>query len=201
MPDADRRSRLLQEALQIVSAEGLAAVTHRSVEKAAGAPHGSVTYWFGTREGLIAALVDDLCDESERQVGAIAAAVEAQLVAGRMPDLDGIARGLAEWMDGGAAHHLARMELELQAARDPAHAARMTRAAGVFWQMCAAISAMLGSENPERDGRARAAMIDGLLLDRLAHQPQDHELLVAALRMLLGVSGSAVGSQPGPPNT
>ena len=31
---------------------------------------------------------------------------------------------LTAWMDAGAQLHLARMELELQGARDPAHAAR-----------------------------------------------------------------------------
>jgi hypothetical protein len=30
-----------------------------------------------------------------------------------------------------------------------------------------------------------AAMLDGLLLDRLAHAPQDHEVLVAGVRWLL----------------
>jgi DNA-binding transcriptional regulator YbjK len=34
----------------LVSSDGLGAVTHRSVEKAGGAPHGSVTYWFGSRD-------------------------------------------------------------------------------------------------------------------------------------------------------
>ncbi|MGE4428137.1 MAG: TetR family transcriptional regulator, partial [Solirubrobacteraceae bacterium] len=58
-PDSsDRRSRLLHEALALVSASGLAAVTHRSVERAAGAPHGSVTYHFGNRDGLIDAMVE-----------------------------------------------------------------------------------------------------------------------------------------------
>ena len=71
MPSSDRRLRLLQEALRLVSEGGLGAVSHRSVEQAAGAPHGSVTYWFGSREGLIAALVDWLCAESERQGRAI----------------------------------------------------------------------------------------------------------------------------------
>ena len=39
--------------------------------------------------------------------------------------------------------------------------------------------------DPETDGRAMAAMVDGLLLDRLAHPPQSHDMLVAAIRQLL----------------
>jgi DNA-binding transcriptional regulator YbjK len=98
MPADDRRIRLLQEALRLVSEAGLGAVTHRSVERAAGAPHGSVTYWFGNRDGLISALVDWLCEESERQVAAIAAPVEEQLAAGQAPDADAVAAALAAWM-------------------------------------------------------------------------------------------------------
>ena len=75
-------------------------------------------------------------------------------------------------MDHSAARHLARMELELQGAREPAHAERMTKAAQVFWEMCAVIAKGLGSEDPDRDGRAMAVMLDGLMLDRLAH-PQE----------------------------
>lgn len=181
----DRRTRLLQEALNLVSAAGLGAVTHRRVESAAGAPHGSVTYWFGSREGLISALVDWLCDESERQVSVIAEDIQAQLEAGRAPDAEAVATALEAWMDSPTAHHLARLELELQGAREPAHAARMTAAAAVFWRMCATLAAAMGSTDPERDGRVMSAMVDGLLLDRVAHPPQDREVLVAAVRWVL----------------
>lgn len=204
MSAPDRRTRLLEEALRLVSEAGLGAVTHRSVERAAGAPHGSVTYWFGSREGLISALVEWLCAESERQAAAIAAPVQAQLAAGETPDIDGVARALASWMDAAATHHLARMELELQGAREPAHAARMTQAARIFWQMCETIAVGLGSRDPQHDGRAMAVMLDGLLLDRLAHPPQDQEVVAAAVRWLLsGPPASAEASggvHPGPRN-
>ena len=57
----------------------------------------------------------------------------------------------------------------------------MTDAARIFWRMCEPLAATAGSEDPERDGRAMAAMVDGLLLDRLAHPGQTHELLVEAV--------------------
>jgi AcrR family transcriptional regulator len=182
---SERRQRLLEEALRLVSESGLGAVTHRNVEQAAGAPHGSVTYWFGSREGLIFALVDWMCDESERQARAIATPVQERLAAGQTLDIDAVAAALSQWMDSSAAHHLARMELELQGAREPAHAERMTKAAQVFWDMCAAIAEGLGSDDPDRDGRAMAVMLDGLLLDRLAHPPQSQDVVAASVRWLL----------------
>jgi AcrR family transcriptional regulator len=197
MAASDRRTRLLEETLRLVSEAGLGAVTHRSVEQAAGAPHGSVTYWFGSREGLISALIESLCEESERQTRAIANWVQEQLAAGETLDVEAIAHALSAWMDGGAAVHVARMELELQGAREPAHARRMTQAAQVFWDMCGAIAAGLGSADPACDGRAMAVMLDGLLLDRLAHPPQDQAVVVAALRWLLaGPPGGAAAEAP-----
>ena len=79
----------------------------------------------------------------------------------------------------------------------------MTRAATKFWDMGTTISHSLGSTNPERDGRTMAVMLDGLLLDRLTHPPQDQEVVVAALRWLLSGAppDGAAGDQPGPRNT
>ena len=37
----------------------------------------------------------------------------------------------------------------------------------------------------ELELRAMAVMLDGLLLDRLAHPPQDHAVVLAAVRWLL----------------
>jgi AcrR family transcriptional regulator len=183
--EPDRRTRLLDEAERLVADAGLGAVTHRSVEKAAGAPHGSVTYWFSSRDGLIAALVDRLCEESERQVGEIAGRAQSQLERGEALDVDAVTAALVGWMDGASRHHAVRMELELHSARDPIHAERMTRAAATFWAMGSALSAALGSSDPERDGRAMAEMLDGILLDRLTHPGQEDAVVRAAVSWLL----------------
>jgi AcrR family transcriptional regulator len=182
---SERRTRLLQEALRLVTESGLGAVTHRNVEQAAGAPHGSVTYWFGSREGLISALVDWMCDESERQVRAIATPVQQQIAAGQTLDIDAIAGALSAWRHAAPPPPSARVARDPKGAREPAHAERMTKAAQVFWDMCAAITEGLGSEDPDRDGRAMAAMLDGLLLDRLAHPPQGQDVVAASVRWLL----------------
>lgn len=180
-----RQARLLDEAIALVAGGGLGAVTHRSVENAAGAPHGSVTYWFGTRDGLVAAIVERLVTECEGQVAAIAERVAEAFAAGSAPDVQAVADGLRSWIDDNREVHLARLELELAAVRDPRLAERMRDAASVFWRMCEPLAAALGSDDPERDGRAMAAMVDGLLLDRLSHPPQAHDLLAGAVSKLL----------------
>ena len=174
---------LLDEARRLIAEGGLGAVTHRSVEQAARVPHGSVTYYFGSRDGLVAALVERMIAQSEAQVAAIA---ERQAASS---DVDSVARNIATWMDDNRELHLARLELELAAARDERIRERMTDAARIVWRMCEPLAAAAGSTDPERDGRAMAAMVDGLLLDRLAHPGQTHELLVEAVGRLTGPRG------------
>jgi AcrR family transcriptional regulator len=184
-----RGLRLVDEALRLASEGGLGAVTHRSVQGAAGMPHGSVTYWFGSREGLLAAMVDRLVEQCEARVAPIAAGIEAAYASGAEPDPEQVAEAVAAWIDDDRELHLARLELELAAARDPRLRPRMTDAARVFWRMCEPLARATGSDDPERDGRAMAAMVDGLLLDRLAHPTQPREVLVAALRRVLSRRG------------
>lgn len=190
----DRRALLLQRAIELVAAGGLGAVTHRSVEKAAGAPHGSVTYWFGSRDGLVAAMVDRLATECEAQAGQIATDVAAAFETGG-PDPRVVAKAVAAWIDDGREMHLARLELELAAIRDPRLREKMTAAASIFWRLCEPLAAATGAADPQREGRALASMVDGLLLDRLAHAPQSEALLENAIERLLSPPAPAAGAE------
>lgn len=182
----DRRDLLLDEALRLVAQGGLQAVTHRSVERAASVPHGSVTYYFGSRDELVAAMVERLVATCEARVGVVARDVALALAPpDRVLDVERTAGALAGWMEEDRELHLARLELELAAARDPRLRLRMSDAARVFWRLCEPLALALGSADPERDGRVMASMIDGLLVDRLAHDPADPRVLVAAVRQLL----------------
>lgn len=177
---------MLSEALRLVAEGGLGAVTHRSVEGAAGVPHGSVTYHFGSRDDLIAAMVDELVEISERDVADMARDVAMALAPRRNDfDLDRVAETLVGWMDRERDLHLARFELELAAVRDSRLRERMTDAATVFWRMCEPLVVALGSQDPARDGRVMAAMVDGLLLDHLAHDHADSEAVRVGLRQML----------------
>lgn len=187
----DRRDQLLDEALGLLSAGGLGAVTHRAVERAAGVPHGSVTYHLGGRDALVDALIDRMVEACEREVAAIARDVAMALAGpeGRASpaglDVDAVAEALVRWMDDGRRLHLARFELELAAARDPRLRERMSRAAEVFWRLCEPIVLAMGSADPARDGRAMGAAVDGLLLDHLTHDPVDPAIVRAGARQLL----------------
>ena len=192
----EKATLLLDEARRLIASGGMAAVTHRSVETAARVPHGSVTYYFGSRDGLVYALVERMVAECEDQVAEIARQQQ------QGSDVHSVARNIARWMDDNRELHMARLELELAAARDERIRERMTDAARVFWAMCVPIAAAAGSPDPERDGRGMAAMVDGLLLDRLAHPGQTHELLVEAVARITAprfVPPEADGAAAGAP--
>ncbi|MGE4427948.1 MAG: hypothetical protein AB7G37_15980, partial [Solirubrobacteraceae bacterium] len=122
----------------------------------------------------------------EARVGEIAREVTMAL-APRGPRLDvaPFVDAITAWIDEDRELHLARLELELAAVREPRIRARMTDASRVFWRMCEPLVLALGSADPERDGRAMATMVDGLLMDRLAHDPPSDEVFTAALGHLL----------------
>ncbi len=154
-----------------------------------------MTYWFGSREGLISALVDWMCDESERQARAIATPVQQQIAAGQTLDIDAIAAALSR---GWTARP--RTTSPAWSSSSRARGSRPRRAydpgrPGLLGHV-RRIAEGLGSEDPARDGRAMAVMLDGLLLDRLAHPPQGQDVVAASVRwLLLGVRAARPGGR------
>ncbi|KRG78180.1 hypothetical protein ABB30_05600 [Stenotrophomonas ginsengisoli] len=51
--DPERRQRIIQAALEVITDSGMAACTHRSVAARADVPLGSMTYHFDSREALL----------------------------------------------------------------------------------------------------------------------------------------------------
>ena len=68
---ADRRAQIVDVAIEVMAKRGLAEVSIRDVAGAAGVPISSITYHFGSRNGLLRevmeAMIAKFCD---RMVGA-----------------------------------------------------------------------------------------------------------------------------------
>lgn len=177
---------LLDAALRVIGTRGLRSLTHRAVQEEAGLPHGSVTYYFKTREQLVLAAVERLTAVDREPVAELAHAIAMALAApeGRR-NLAPVARAIGAWVDRDPVLQRARYELLLAGAHDPAVRAAMSGCAAAFWRLCEPIALAAGSQDPARDGRVVVAMIDGLVLDRLAHDPVEPEILVEGLRRLL----------------
>ncbi len=156
----DSRVRLLDAALEILGTAGAAGLTVRATEEAAGLPHGSVRHHFGDRAGMVAALFDHLADrEAPSSEGDPVAALERLLGPGRTLTL-------------------ARYELFLMAARDPALRAPLVRARDRF---VAAAAQHVGA----RAAAPVVAALDGLVLDALVRGGHDRNQLRDAVARIL----------------
>ncbi|MET1074395.1 MAG: TetR family transcriptional regulator [Umezawaea sp.] len=165
---SDRIALLADAAIQVVAAHGMRGLTHRAVDAHAGVPQGSTSAYFRTRKALVEGLVQRLADIETADIDAIGPPPAAS---DGPPDLDRAAAGVAalldHWLGAGRERSLARFACLLEATHHPelrtilAHGDRPRAQAR-------ALVAALGSTDPERDGHALVAFVDGLLFYRLA---------------------------------
>lgn len=67
--DPERRRRITEAAIEVVSERGVAGLTHRAVAQAAGVPLGSTTYHFATLDDILeAAIQKALVDNREERM-------------------------------------------------------------------------------------------------------------------------------------
>lgn len=164
--EKNARTRLLDAALDLLGDAGAASLTVRAVEKAAGLPHGSVRHHFGDRAAMVAFLFDHLAErEGVHVTGDAGAALE-------------------QWLGPGRTLTLARYELFLMAARDPALRAPLVRARDRFVTMAAEVVGPTAAPTV-------VAAVDGLLLDALVRGEHDPARLRQAAAQILDAAGSA----------
>lgn len=186
----DRRDLLLEAAIRVISDQGMRGLTHRAVEAEAGVPHGSTTYYFGTRHELLTALMAYMAERGRRETEPIAHAMTMLLADRSKPiDIDNIARAYVAWIDASAEIELARYELQVTGARDPEMKQLMTETCDVFRRMCEPIVVACGSSNPKRDSHILQAALDGWMFDRLTHSDPSDETIIDGMKMLLGAIG------------
>jgi DNA-binding transcriptional regulator YbjK len=177
-----RRDALCDAAIGVIARNGLRGLTHRAVDRAAGVPEGSTSYYFRTRLALLTAVTDrllavDLADAPPAPPEAII-------------DLDAMAdittQMVMQWTGPGRDRMLARYEISLESVRNPALRARFLDAGRAL--RARTVDSFTGlAADPQRVGRDFVAMLDGLIYDQLAgaggaRSPSD---LRATIRQLL----------------
>jgi DNA-binding transcriptional regulator YbjK len=191
---AGRRTALLDAALRLIASEGLAAVSHRSVERLAGAPHGSTTYYFQSKAALIAAARQRLADLDHLALDGLALQV-ARALASRSPapQWAAITSALARWVDEHRDLHLARFELALQAARDPALAEADAAWHETFLDVIEPVVTSAGARSPRTDTRFVCAAFMGVVFDQAVRPQPDFAATTlprALQRLLLSVTAT-----------
>src|ERR1700677_1730890 len=114
-----RRSDLADAPVETLAAAGMHGLTHRAVDRRAGLPEGSTSYYFPTRQAL-----------REAGVGRLAELITADIPAFPVTDLDAAVEAITAIVETGAttgrSRHLARYELILEAGRRPELRAALT---------------------------------------------------------------------------
>lgn len=169
-----RRRAIVDAALRVVSRDGVAGISHRSVAREAGVPPASIAYYFsGIDELLVATLlesVDTLVVELESLRAGVRGSAELPAA---------VARSLVRMVGEHRERTMAEYELYLLAARRPA-----LRPAARRWIEVAA-GYIAGRGDPAAV-RALLAAVDGLLVQGLiADEPPSPEELEPVLRLLL----------------
>ncbi|WP_371646519.1 MULTISPECIES: TetR/AcrR family transcriptional regulator [unclassified Streptomyces] len=178
--DPQRRQRIIDAAIRVVGAKGIAGLSHRSVAAEADVPLGSTTYHFKT--------LDDLLIAALRQVNEGL----APLPDTDDPDLAGaLARLLGTFLTADRARAELEYELYLAALRRPA-----LRPVAAEWTE--SVSAALARRVDPRTARALVAVMDGISLQVLLTDTEYDEAYTRELltRVLSGAAGTDAPARP-----
>jgi DNA-binding transcriptional regulator YbjK len=172
-------------AISVLALEGARGLTHRALDRHLQLPDGSTSYYFRTRQALLAAatarlLLLDSLDASDFEMSAA-----------------GLSRMCQRWSTGTRRERaIARLELFLAAARSPEfdaiHAAREFFLAGADAKL-----REISASSPRSAAVAVVALMDGLLIHSLVLGPlREHELKHITSRVLEAFADDSVPRKP-----
>jgi AcrR family transcriptional regulator len=155
----DRRDAIADAAIHLVATRGLRGLTHRAVDAAAGLPQGSTSYYLRTRNALLTACVQRM--------------LTRDLTATTPPPGTTPLAELMAAMVIGLAHEraddlAARYELSLEARRQPELQQAIIEGGRQLRDGLAQLLTAAGIPDATEVAWPVAAMMDGLLYDRLA---------------------------------
>jgi TetR/AcrR family transcriptional regulator, regulator of cefoperazone and chloramphenicol sensitivity len=156
----DTRLRILQAALEVFAAEGYEGASTRTLAQRAGVNLPALQYYFGNKEGLYRAVIDQLGENLERCVAPVTEEVRSLMASEPVPRrqaLDLLCRMLDAFValvtdqtspDWEArASFFARAEIESQAALDTLHQRVMRQ----IIEPCALLISQLTGEPPDTE--------------------------------------------------
>lgn len=168
-----RRRRLLDAALHVVADQGLRGLTHRAVDREAGLPEGTCSAYLRTRKALQSALTAYVAGTLAADVAGLAREIEGCSSAdgGQEAGQEGRAIELTtglflRWLDEREVL-VAKLELTLEAARDPELAELLASYRAELVVVVDAILAQRGKEHSTERAEAVVAAYDGVLASAL----------------------------------
>jgi AcrR family transcriptional regulator len=203
-----RRAEIADAAISTLARDGMRGLTHRAVDRAAGLPEGSASYYFRTRQALLQATVERLAelDSTDMPPGTGLShradmPPSTGLPASSGQDLDAFAAaasGIVEsWLTSGRERQLARYELALEATRRPELRQALVASGATIRAMVASQFAAAGVRQPCQRAADFVAFLDGLLFDQIAgagaRELTSADLRAAIRALLAAVTGCLDG--------
>ncbi|MGW4473364.1 TetR/AcrR family transcriptional regulator [Nonomuraea sp. NPDC004354] len=186
-----RRQEIADVAISLLAAEGMRGLTHRAVDRAAGLPEGSTSYYFRTRQSLLQATVERLAEHTAADLAALREPAESS-TPGRDGLVDAVAEVIGRWLTTDRDRQLARYELSLEATRRPELRGVLVAGGARLRAMVVELLAAWGVPDADLWARDLLAFADGLLFDRLVGADSDE---VPDLRPAIGSLLSAAGER------
>ncbi len=187
-----RQTEIADAAIATLARDGMRGLTHRAVDRAAGLPEGSASYYFRTRQALLQATVERLAELDVAEVPALP-----------QHNLEAFAHATAEllqsWLTTGRERQLARYELALEATRRPELRKVLVAAGAGLRVMIAERFAAAGVTEPQARADDFADFLDGLIFGQIAGAGT-RELTAAGLRASVGVLVTALTGRAGAPD-
>jgi DNA-binding transcriptional regulator YbjK len=169
---AARREALLEAALEVVAQAGPEAVTHRRVAEVAELPLASTTYWFSSKDELLAAALAHAAARDIARLRAAAAELAARPPSSPAQLADELVELLLAPLEEGLRDSrrslIAAYSLWFEAARRPALQAIARRWTAAYREAAAELLARAGSAQPSGDAEILIGAADGLSMTRLA---------------------------------
>lgn len=176
IPPALRREELITAAIAVIARDGIAAATTRAIVTEAEMPLGAFHFVFGSRDELIAAVIETLM---EQELGRALENVDEAAPLTISEVLEAGLNGFLEWLFSHPDMELALFELAFFAARNgtsggmAAQYSAYYRGASQMIERAAAISGWEWTEPTDRLARTLIALTDGLTTTWLADRDDD----------------------------
>ncbi|MFF3462910.1 TetR/AcrR family transcriptional regulator [Streptomyces sp. NPDC002619] len=171
--DPERRQRIIDAAIRVVGAKGIAGLSHRSVAAEADVPLGSTTYHFATLDELLVAALRQTNEGFAKMLA------ERTPEGGRGDLATDLARAAGDWLGGDRTGVELEYELYLAALRRPA-----LRPVAAEWTEETADR--LAARTDQVTARALLALLDGICLQTLlTGTPYDEGYAREALARLI----------------
>ncbi len=175
---AERRRAIIDAALRIIASRGLPAVTHRTVAREAKVPLAATTYYFASKDEILAEALESLsAAEVERlseltsEIGLGSKSQEEVAAA--------LGKALIPEPEEAERRWLAQFEIYVEAARNPELRPAVQRWREAFVGLAESSLRAVGAPDPERRAPIAIAAINGILLDRLRGVGDDPQRTMA----------------------